>query len=59
MTTYLPIAIHPILPFLVAPFYYLEIETDNQQPEDLPQVAKEISILLTRLQIIVNDLQAV
>ncbi|WP_218651746.1 AAA family ATPase [Nostoc sp. C052] len=50
---------HPILPFLISPFYHLDSESDIPTSETpLPKVKPEISILLPRLQTIIQDIQS-
>ncbi|MBS3030374.1 MAG: hypothetical protein HCA25_25960 [Dolichospermum sp. DET50] len=50
---------HPILPFLISPFYHFDSDSDNPTPETpLPKVNPELSILLPRLQTIVRDIQS-
>ncbi|MEH1828398.1 MAG: AAA family ATPase [Nostoc sp.] len=50
---------HPILPFLISPFYHLNSDsyTPNQETP-LPKVKPELSILLPRLQTIIQDIQS-
>lgn len=50
---------HPILPFLISPFYHLDSDSDTPTPETpLPKVKPELSILLPRLQTIIQDIQS-
>ncbi|MFM7405573.1 MAG: AAA family ATPase [Cuspidothrix sp.] len=50
---------HPILPFLISPFYHLDEDSDTPTPETpLPKVKPELSILLPSLQTIVRDIQS-
>ncbi|WP_199344800.1 MULTISPECIES: AAA family ATPase [Nostoc] len=50
---------HPILPFLISPFYHLDSDSDTPTPETpLPRVKSELSILLPRLQTIIQDIQS-
>ncbi|MDB9346541.1 AAA family ATPase, partial [Nodularia spumigena] len=50
---------HPILPFLISPFYHLDDDSDTPTPDTpLPKVKPELSILLPRLQTIVRDIQS-
>ncbi|MDB9401084.1 hypothetical protein PN459_14040, partial [Microcystis aeruginosa CS-567/02-A1] len=50
---------HPLLPFLISPFYHLDDDSDTPTPDTpLPKVKPELSILLPRLQTIVRDIQS-
>ncbi|MEH1967999.1 hypothetical protein [Nostoc sp.] len=50
---------HPILPFLISPFYHLDSDSDTPTPKTpLPKVKPELSILLPRLQTIIQDIQS-
>ncbi|QMS90197.1 ATP-binding protein [Nostoc edaphicum CCNP1411] len=50
---------HRILPFLISPFYHLDSDSDTSTPEiPLPKVKPELSILLPRLQTIIQDIQS-
>jgi len=51
---------HPILPFLIFPFYHLNSDSDTHTPETpLPKVKPELSILLPRLKTIIRDIESV
>ena len=50
---------HPILPFLISPFYHVDSDGDTLNSETpLPKVKPELSILLPRLQNIVRDIES-
>ena len=50
---------HPILPFLISPFYHLDSDSDTPTPETpLPKVKPELFILLPRLQILIQDIES-
>ncbi|WP_375514926.1 AAA family ATPase [uncultured Nostoc sp.] len=50
---------HPILPFLISPFYHLDFDSDTPtSATPLPKVKPELSILLPRLQTIIRDIQS-
>ncbi|MEH2376515.1 AAA family ATPase [Nostoc sp.] len=50
---------HPILPFLISPFYHLDSDSDTPTPETpLPKVKPELSILLPHLQTIIRGIQS-
>ncbi|MEH2116285.1 AAA family ATPase [Nostoc sp.] len=50
---------HPILSFLISPFYHLDSNSDTPTPETpLPKVKPDLSILLPRLQTIIQDIES-
>ena len=50
---------HPILSFLISPFYNLDPDSDTPTPEtSLPKVKPELSILILRLQTIIRDIES-
>ena len=50
---------HPILPFLISPFYHLDADSDTPTSETpVPKINPELSIILPRLQTIIRDIQS-